>query len=597
MKRNLYIAGTALFLALFLGAANVQAQRDSLKMNQEVEVTKAYQPTVNEAVKINDIPVIKNEQTEPPVFEYSIFSKPVFTSFDLTPITAAKMVGDRQTELKNGLLKLGFGNYVSPYGELFFNVQPDRKSNFGMHFSSLSSFGDLTLKNDDQVNGTQSDNSAEIFGKKFFRRSTLSGSLGFDRKSFRYYGYTGEMLTDDQKDQMIPFFGDKQYFSKGTAVIRLNSESLSGYDLNYDFGINYHYLISKTGQSENELNFSTKLAKKFDKFFGGVDVSVTHYSADSVFNRFSNSFAGKQQILINGSPYIKWQTKTASLQLGWNTTAIFDDDTDAALMIWPKVKAEWSPVKEVLTLFAGVDGHLKHNTYSAIAAENPYSDPYHDVANANYKYIFSGGFKGKLTPRTNYVAEVAYSKIADQHFYMLKSQNFYNTLATNRILNNTFSWIYDDVKLLKLSGEVLHFVSDDFSVHFIGNYYSYKLNLAQEAWQMPDFDAVLSGIFKPAEKVRLTADVFVVGKRKVLIQDYELPLPTVQNPNPVTLVRTDHQIDLKPYFDVNFGADYRLDSKLKVFVKLNNLALQKYEQWAGYTSKGLNWMAGLSYTF
>jgi len=597
MERRLYIAAITLIFALFLGAKNAEAQRDSLKLKQEVEVTKAYQPTVNEAVKINDIPEVKNEQTEPPVFDYSIFSKPVFTTFDVTPIAAAKMVGDPRPEMGIGLLKLGFGNYITPYGELFFNVQPDKKSNFGMHFSSLSSFGDMSLRNGDQVKAVQSDNLAEIFGKKFFRKSTLSGSLAFDRKSFRYYGYAGDILTEDQKDQMIPYFGDKQYFSKGTASIHLKSETLSAYDLNYDFGINYHYLITKTGQSENEFNFTSELAKRFDKFLGGLQVGITHYSADSVFNRFSNAYSGKQQLLINGNPFIKWQAKTAFLQVGLNTTAVFDDDTDASLMIWPKINAEWSPVSKVLTLFAGMDGHLKHNTYSGIASENPFVDPYHDVANANFKYIFSGGLKGKLTAKTNYVAKASYSKITDQHFYILESQNLYNPLATNRMLNNTFSWVYDDLKLLNLSGEVLHFVSDDFSVHLLGNYYSYKLNAEQKAWQMPNFDLTLSGIYKPTDALRLMADIFLEGRRTALIRDYELPQSTIINPDPVGVLRTDHEIGMKPIVDLNFSADYQIATKFKLFLKLNNLAFQKYEQWHGYTSKGFNWLAGISYSF
>jgi len=36
---------------------------------------------------------------------------------------------------------------------------------------------------------------------------------------------------------------------------------------------------------------------------------------------------------------------------------------------------------------------------------------------------------------------------------------------------------------------------------------------------------------------------------------------------------------------------------LNLFVKLNNFGFQKYEQWLGYTNKGFNWMAGLSYSF
>jgi hypothetical protein len=597
MKKRPYLVQILLTFSLLVGAHCAIAQKDTTSLKKEVEVTKAYQPTVNEAVKINDIPQIKAEQTEAPTFDYSIFSKPVFSTFEPTPVAAAKMVGDPRPEMKNGLLKLGFGNYLTPYGELFFNVKPDKKSNFGMHFSSLSSYGQFTLLNGDQVKAPESNNLAEIFGKRFFRKATLSGSLAYDRKAFNYYGYTGDLLTDELKEQLIPYFGNKQYFSRGTANIRLKTEAVSAYDLNYDFGFNYHYLISKTGQHENEARLSADLMKKFDKFFGICEASFIHYSADSIFNRFSNAYAPKQQLLLNINPSVKWQTSNASLQVGLNTTMLFDDDTEASLMIWPKIKAEWSPVEQVLTLFAGLDGRLQHNTYSSVAAENPFVDPYHDVANANYKYIFSGGFKGKLSSKTNYVAEASYSKVNDQHFFITESQNINNILAINRKLNNTFNWIYDDLKILKLTGEVLHSVSDDFSVHLVGNYYSYEMQSQQKAWQMPNFDLTFSAVYSPVERVKMYADVFVVGKRTALIRDYELPLPTIQNPNPVSLTKFDKQVNMDPIFDLNIGADYELTNKLNFFIKLNNVAFQKYEQWLGYTSKGFNWLTGFTYTF
>lgn len=597
MERRKYITLSTLILALLFVVKNSEAQKDSLKLKQEVEVTKAFQPTVNDAVKINDIPEIKTEQTEAPTFDYSIFSKPVFSTFDVTPITAAKMVGESQPEMQKGLLKLGFGNYVSPYGEFFYNAQPGKKSIFGMHFRSLSSFGDLTLLNGDQVKAPHSDNLAELFGKRFFRKSTLSGSLAFNRKSFNYYGYTGDILTNDLKEQMIPYLGDKQHFSKGTANIRLKSETLSEYDLIYDFGINYHYQVSKTGQSENEAVISADLMKKYDKLFGILKASIIHYTADSIFNRFNQTFGPKQQIWFNINPSVKWVADNASLQLGLNSTMVFDDDTDASLMIWPKIKAEWSPVQEVLTLFAGLDGHLKHNTYSVIAEENPFADPYHDLANTNYKSVISGGLKGKLGPKTNYVAEASYSKVNDQHFFILESQNLYNPLALNRKLNNTFSWLYNDMKMLRLSGEVLHSVSDDLSFHLAGNYYSYQLNSNQKAWQMPNLDVTFSCIFKPTDRLKINTDLFIIGKRTALIRDYELPAPTIQNPNPVSLVNTDTEVNMKTVFDLNVGADYELSNKLNFFGRLNNLAFQKYDQWPGYTSKGFNWMAGFSYSF
>jgi len=591
MKKQNILAVSLLTLAFLFSVGNAMGQKDTTKLKQEVEVTKAYQPTILEVVKINDIPKIVTEQTETPTFDYSIYSKPVFSTFDVTPVTAAKMVGDPSPEMGMGLLKLGIGNYLTPYGELFFNVQPDKKSNFGMHFRQLSSYGKLNLLNGDRVKAPESSIQAEIFGKRFFRKSTLTGSLAFDRKAFNYYGYTGDRLPDVLKEQMIPYFGDKQYFSKGTANVRLKSETLSAYDLNYDFGINYHYLVSKTGQSENQTFISGDVMKKFGNMFGILNSSITYYKADSIMNRFSNAFAPKQQILIRINPSVKWLTKNASLQLGLNSTIVFDDDTNGSFLLYPKVKADWSPVPNILTLFAGVDGYLQHNTYSSIAAENPYVDPYHDVANTNYKYILSGGFKGKLSSKTNYVAEASYSVVKDQHFYITQGSEIYNQSSTYRRLDNTFDWVYDDVNILKLSGEVLHSISDNFSLHLLGNYYSYDLKTLSKAWQMPSFDITFSGVYKPTEQLKFTTDIFVIGSRTALIRDYSnLSLFS-------SVIISDNEILMDPIIDLNVGAEYQFSNKLNFFVKLNNFGFQKYEQWLGYTNKGFNWLAGISYSF
>ena len=572
--------------SIIFGTLNAMAQKDTTKLKQEVEVTKAYQPTISEVEKINDIPKIKIEQTETPTFDYSIFSKPVFSTFDPTQIAAAKMVGEAKPEMGKGLLKLGLGNYLTPYGELFFNAHPGRNSNFGMHFKHLSSSGKIKLLNDDKVKAPESENIAEIFGEKFFRRSSLSGSLAFDRKAFTYYGYTGDLLTDTQKDAMIPNFQDKQYFSKGTLNVHLKNRKLSASDFNYDFGIDYHYLQSKTMQTENQLVLSGDMSKKFGKTIGLLNSSLTYYHADSILNSVSGRFGSKLQFLLKINPSVMWKTSTARLQLGLNSTIIFDDDADASLMVWPKVKAEWSPVQQILTLFAGVDGYLQHNTYSSIATENQYIDPYHDVANANYKYIFSGGLKGKLSPKTSYVTEASYSIINDQHFYMIYGRDVLNLSAVGpRSLNNTFDWIYDDVKVLKLSAEVMHSVSDNLSLHLSGNYYSYDMKMEKKAWQMPNYDITFSAIYKPTGPLKFTTDIFVIGKRPALVSEF----PSSSFPSLV--------VSMDPIIDLNLGAEYQFSDKLNFFVKLNNFGFQKYEQWLGYTNKSFNFLAGLSYSF
>ena len=159
MKKRSYLAISLIVLVLFLEIGTAIAQKDTTRLKQEVEVTKAYQPTINEALKINDIPKVKAEPTETPTFDYSIYSKPVFSTFDVKPVAAAKMVGESKSELGLGLLKLGFGSYMTPYGEFFFNARPDKKSNFGMHFRHLSSSGKITLLNGDRLKAPESENS------------------------------------------------------------------------------------------------------------------------------------------------------------------------------------------------------------------------------------------------------------------------------------------------------------------------------------------------------------------------------------------------------------------------------------------------------
>lgn len=577
--------------SMIFGIFNANAQKDSVQLKQEVEVTKAYQPTISEVEKINDIPKIKTEPSEAPTFDYSIFSKPVFSTFSPEPVAAAKMVGEPKSEMGKGILKLGFGNYLTPYGELFFNAQPDKNSNFGMHFRHFSSSGKIKLLNDDKIKAPESQNSAKIFGEKFFRRSTLSGSLAFDRKAFTYYGYTGDLLTEKQKEEMIPFFQKRQYFSIGTADVHLKSGKLSASDFNYDFGIDYHYLQTKTGQAENQVVLSGDMNQKFGKTTGLLSSSVTYYKADSILNNFSAIFGSKQQILLKINPSAMWKTKQASLQLGLNSTMVFDDDADASFLIWPKLKAEWSPVLQILTLFAGVDGYLQHNTYSTIAAENPYVNPYHDVLNTNLKFIFSGGLKGRLSSKTNYITEASYSMVNDQYFYMLYGRDVMNLSAVGpRSLNNTFDWVYDDVNILNISAEVMHSVSDNFSLNLSGDYYSYDLKSLSKAWQLPNFNLTLSGIYKPTNQLKFTADIFVIGKRTALVS--ESTMFSASSFAPPSL-----KVAMDPIIDLNASVEYQFSDKLTSFIRLNNFGFQKYEQWLGYTNKGFNLLAGISYSF
>lgn len=78
---------------------------------------------------------------------------------------------------------------------------------------------------------------------------------------------------------------------------------------------------------------------------------------------------------------------------------------------------------------------------------------------------------------------------------------------------------------------------------------------------------------------------FLIGDRTALISEGDVSsVPS-------------REVNMDPIIDLNVGAEYRFSDKLSIFGKVNNLGFQKYEQWLGYTDKGFNWLAGISYLF
>jgi len=587
------------FLLVILASFSASAQQDSTALKQEVEVVKAFEPSVSDVFKINDIPKIQDEKGKKPVFEYKINTQPVFSTFEVEPVQAAEMVGERKAELGKGLLKAGIGNYQTPYGELFFNTEAGRNSILGIHFKHLSSHGSVKLMNDDKVEAPRSENVAELFTKHFFRRSALSTKLFFDRQAHRYYGYAGDELTNEEKEALFPYWNEEQAFSKGGLQLNLNNEEDTRAELNYDLNLYFHHFGSKTDQTENLIKLGSAFKRDYDVFQGLLNASVSYLGTDGIIKEITAETGKKQQILIDLSPAILLEGDAARLQAGIHSFTLLDDDDDARILITPNIKAEWSPVENLMTLFAGADGRLQQNHYSAVATENRFVTPTQDIRNTEYQYILAGGIKGKLAPRVNYRAQVDYANIKDEHFYIFNTKNMLaqepaspDPLLTPR--SNTFDVLYDDLKQVTLGFELYYTASDLVNIHVAGEHFSYQLDSLEQAWHKPDFEWKISTILNPEGPVRFNADIFFVSKRQAVVHN-EFYYMDANGVGPHDLQKTTYT--LSSYVDFNFGVEYQYSPQLSFFGRMNNFAFQKYENWLGYAQQGFNVLVGASLSF
>lgn len=587
---------------LITAGGTVYSQQDTT-LTQEVEVVKAYRPTISDANKISSMPRIEDAEHEKPAFNYSIFSQPVYNTFSVNPLKAATYAARRDEPTGFGLVRAGLGNYNRPYGELFFNSQDMRNTLFGLHGRHLSSHSKLKLEGGDRVDASFAENEAEMFLKHMFRSSILSVNLGFDHQGFNYYGYPVEPIPSVLlEDQEINYLGSRQTFSKGSFNIGLENVAARKNDFTFDFNFLYHYFGARTGQREHFGELKADIRKPYYNGTGFLEAGITFVEADTVFNRNVMAYGKSRQTWITAKPSYMIGGDVANIRFGLNGWLVLDNSADMVLKLAPVIRANLVPVKEVIKIFAGVDGNYVNNHYSGIAYENPFVDPEHHVKNTFEQLRLFGGFDGKLATKTNFKLSVDYSLIKDQPLYYLFKYRAPGGDPGEWLIDNDFDVIYDHYNRLKFNAEIFHASIDKLNIMLSGNYFVYDMETMDEPWNMPDWEASLALDYQVSGQLSLSTDLFFTGQRKGLI--LAVPEEDPRIPEPLTnaqLIQYENlqweAYNLPAVFDLNFGADYKINRKLSLFAQLNNFGFRKYQQWLGYPVQSFNFMGGLSYAF
>jgi len=584
-----------IIFAVLLGHSVIlaSAQQDTTKLHKEVEVVKAYKPSISDAYKINDMPQIAAPSNQKPTFDYQIKTQPMITNFSIEPVQAAQMVTRSRIPLNQGLLKLGLGNYLTQYGEFFYNSKASRYTNIGLHLKTHLSNGKIKLDNEDKVKAPNNNNLAEFFVNSNLRSGLLSTKVFVERKSFRYFGYTGDKLTVEEKEMYMPMWDEKQAFPRAGLSLSYSKRHDPRANLNFQTGLKYQYFGTKTGQKEHLFNWNGLFSAPIDLMEGVLDAGITYSSADSVYTPHAESTGKRNQFVLKANPSAEFTSDMLKFRLGLNSYTVFEKDQGADYLLAPNTRIEFTPVKNVITVYAGTDGYLEQNNYSVIATENPFVRPDQNVKNAKYRYILTGGIRGKFTPDFSYGLQADYANIRNQHFYYLNNMEITEASVTSYNLDNTFDVEYDKVKQFTFGGELQYALNQEVNIRFQAKYHSYSLDSLAEAWLKPSFESSASFYFDPEGPVSFTADISFIGQRKALIRTTysDLDVPNAQ------MTVNDEISTLDAIVNLNMGVEYQFSENLSFWGRANNYSFKKYELFPGYTTPRFSMLIGASFTF
>jgi hypothetical protein len=532
----------------------------SQERNEEVNIIAPYKPSISDAMKLGFSPEVSPGEAQEYEYQFNYIDRQLFAPLTLDPVTPARYSKMREADLLRNYIKGGFGNYTTPYVELFAGSRRSDRFQVSARLKHLSSQGRIK----DYGPSAYSKNEAEVNGKLFLENHTLSGKLDYKRDVYHFYGF--------QPDSFPALEVDKDSLRQRFQNIGAGASFTSNYEdpMKFAHGISleYYNFSDRFKSTENYVNAGIELAKGFNLFRDfppsviGLDLGLDYFNRKDSSNTNSPMY-------FNARPWVDLNFDQYRLNIG--VQLVFENDSSSSFYFIPVVSGEITLIPGSLKVFAELKGDYELNSFRSFARENPFivSDP--EIRNTLSRIGFGGGIAGNAGG-FNYYARAYYRNVKDMAFYVND---------TSLLLLNRFEVIYDDVNEFSLEVGGGYDIPKTMHVLLSGAFYGYNMKNEIKPWHKPSFRVTLDGSYTFLEKYTIDAAIFLVGPAPYRYFDAGQ--------------LSSGQLDTR--FDLNAGFNYQHNQYFSAFLKLNNILNQGYELWYRYPTQGFQVMAGLGFSF
>ena len=581
-KFNLYIT---VFVFLAAIQFSFSQKKDENIGSEVVNIVKPYTPTISDAFKVKETPVLEDEEEQKKeAIQYNIFSFPVASTFTPAKGKAAGVDKTEKEKLYNNYATLGFGNYSTVNAELFITQNLSRSNYVGgmlRHLSSQGGIKDLVL--DDKFYNTSLD---LTYGVRE-RDMSWNVDLGVKNQIYNWYGLPTKSIFFD--DATIAGIDSKQTYN----TIALGGKMSFKDSFFKDASLQFKRFSDGLDSGENR--FFIKPNFSFDVMSQKIKADfVVDYVGGTFDRMYDVDSELKYSAIVAGTkPSILYQKDDLSVQIGaglYYATVKLDGESDGRIFVYPNIKASYKLVGDILVAYAGAEGDLEQNSYADFVDHNPFVSPTMYIAPTDNKYDLYVGMKGKLANSVAFNVRLSNKNQGDRALFVSNEYDPANGNTNGYAYGNSFGVVYDDLNTLSIFGELKADFSKNVTFGINGTYNNYSTDLQAEAWNLPQLKIGSTVDFDINEKWYAGANVFFVGERKDLIsvQD-DLTI------NPGTF--STKTVSLDSYFDLNAHVGFKYNTRLTAFLKGNNLANQQYNRWTNFPVQGIQVLLGANYKF
>lgn len=461
-----------------------------------------------------------------------------------------KIKSERPSPLIGNYVEVGFGNYITPLLNAYFNSTRNSNYAYGAHINHISS------KNGPVNYSGMSSSEIGINGDYFMDNAVFNGSLTYNNEAFRYYGFDSEIIP----------ISDEKLIKQNLNQINGNAGVDGIYNnLTYDTDVIFSVLSGKSSLSD--INYGYKSLFNYEL----ADNSSINVSSELILENAKNDSFSVERAYFSLNPNYKFLHDGINITVGLNTA--FDNDEingGGKYHIYPNVFLNYPLFVNELNVFGGMNGELERNSFTSLINENRWFLMTENLVFNNDKKIeFFGGLKGNFQQKVGYKTQLSFKNYNNLHYFT----NYANDTTQFTIVTDSGATI------LNFNGELSYDVSEKMIASLVLDYNSYRLSGLSDALYRPNLVLGVNASYTIQKKVRVTTQInyisglkgYSIGKSKI--------------------------VELNDIIDLNVGLDYKISNNFSTFVQLNNITNSNYSYFLNYQNKKFNGLVGVSYSF
>jgi hypothetical protein len=587
-------------------SVNAQTNRKDTVLTREMTLEKEYNPTIRDAVKLNQIPELREPQAPKTQVEFSNFASPFDVKPGLMLLNPKAYLTDMNYAKQRGYLTLGVSSLLDINGDFGYQIlhtPQDYLSVFLSHRSSNSNVKNLQI--DENQKFKINDNLGGLNYTHNFEKVKLDLGAKYTYSAFNYSGLNIANLQETENAyfwSVPPVYEIAKFPTQVNNIFDTHAGVSSDVEneLNYKVGLEYSFfnqrygsVTSKSGLTENrvviDLDFHKKINSTMGVGLGGYYKTFSYSSEEYRMN--SNGITRYSLFSLN--PYFYLEDDNLDLTLGAKPG--FELGGRKKMIVAPVVDLKFYPSDRFLA-YLNVDGGIQENSKYTTYYENRYAGPLSKIRDS--RSPFDGTVGIKFLPLSVLSVDVftGYKITKDEHFFY----HYYDYVFTESTAGSTISSIYENANVSKLGSNIKYAYQDRFEIDLKGVYYYWDIigtsNLndfnfergirAREPWGKPNFEADLSLMYR-VESLPLQLNLLYHGAfGRKMTTNFDIS----NNLNA-------DGINMKDINDLSLKATYSFTKSFSAYLSGNNLLFQKYDIWYAYPAQGFNIIGGINFLF